>query len=199
MLSRSNFKISKLPQQWFFFNPLDYKDYDFFFKLKTKVGIVFFNSKIDKNQMFLEQIKPFVSWCKFKKIIFFIQCSTYWANKYKPYGIFKDEVSCKISDRLNRQTVNNKFLLATKIHNFWEAKKFLNNYDIFFVSNVFLTKTHPEKKFLNFFYFLKICSFLRRKVVFALGGVTEEKYNRLKFKNLHGFGGISYFIIKEQK
>ena len=47
---------------------------------------------------------------------------------------------------INFNLIQETFLLAVKIHNYQEAKKFAKDIDIVFISNVFRTKTHPEKK-----------------------------------------------------
>ena len=170
------------------------KNNDFFFKIKKHTGVVFFHNRYERNCKFLEQIQPFVKWCKNKQIKFLVQCSLNWANKHKPFGILIDQENNKINDRLNMGVLKKKFLVATKIHNFIEANSYKNKFNIFFISNVFYTDSHPNRKKINFFIFFSICNFLKKKMVFALGGVTYRNYNRLKNKNLNGFGAISNFI-----
>tara|TARA_B100000029_G_C17203178_1_gene825187 strand:+ start:83 stop:679 length:597 start_codon:yes stop_codon:yes gene_type:complete len=193
---KTNYKVFNLPNEWFFFNPLKNPNNNFFYKISNHTGVVFFHNKNEKNCKFLEQIKPFVKWCKIKRMKFLVQCTLSWANKYKPCGILIDQDNCQINNMLNIQVLKKKFLIATKIHNDIEAHRSKDKYNIFFISNVFLTDSHPKRRSINFFRFFFLCNLLRKKIVFALGGVNKENYNRLKNKNLNGFGGISCFIKK---
>ena len=94
---------------------------------------------------------------------------------------------------INFNLIQETFLLAVKIHNYQEAKKFAKNIDIVFISNVFRTKTHPERDGLGIKKFFELCVFLKNKLNFALGGVNRTNVKRLKNKNLKGFGAISCF------
>jgi len=192
----SNYKVFNLPNEWFFFNPLQRKNNDFFFKIKGHIGIVFFHNNYESNCKFLEQIQPFVKWCKIKRIKFIVQCSIDWAIRNKPLGVLIDQNNNQMNNMLNYAVLKKKFLMVIKIHNFIEANSNKNKFNIFFISNVFPTISHPNRPKINFFIFLSLCSFLKKKIVFALGGVNRKNYTRLKNKNLDGFGGISYFIKK---
>ena len=94
---------------------------------------------------------------------------------------------------INFNLIQDTFLLAVKIHNYQEAKKFAKDIDIVFISNVFRTKTHPERNELGTKKLFKLCIFLKNKLNFALGGVNRTNIRRLKNKNLKGFGAISCF------
>ena len=192
----SNYKVFNLPNEWFFFNPLQRKNNDFFFKIKGHIGIVFFHNNYESNCKFLEQIQPFVKWCKNKRMKFLVQCSLTWANKFKPLGILIDHKNNQLNNMLNINILKKRFLIATKIHSIIEANAQKHKFNVFFISNVFPTNSHPDRSKINFFVFFSICNFLKNKKVFALGGVTEKNYNRLKNKNLNGFGAISYFTKK---
>ena len=94
---------------------------------------------------------------------------------------------------INFNLIKEKFLLAVKIHNYQEAKKFARDIDIIFISNVFRTKTHPKRDGLGTKKLFELCIFLKNKLNFALGGVNRINVKHLKNKNLKGFGAISCF------
>ena len=89
--------------------------------------------------------------------------------------------------------IKKKFLIAGKVHSLTEAKNFGELLNIVFISNVFETQTHPNKKKLSKFNFFSICNLLKRKKVFALGGIDKSNFKKLKNKYLYGFGAINYF------
>jgi thiamine monophosphate synthase len=62
-----------------------------------------------------------------------------------------------------------------------------------FISNVFDTQSYPDKKKLSLFNFFSMCFLLKKKKVFALGGVNKSNFKKLKNRYLYGFGAISYF------
>ena len=103
---------------------------------------------------------------------------------------FKNKV---FSNMINFSLIKDAFLLAVKIHNYQEAKKFTKDIDIVFISNVFRTKTHHERNGLGTKKLFELCIFLKNKLNFALGGVNRTNIRRLKNKNLKGFGAISCF------
>ena len=155
--------IKRIPKEWFFFNPFN-KLYDkYFFKISKKTGVIFFYEEKKNEKSFFLIIKPYVLWCQKNKISFFIQGSMYWANKYKAIGIFLDEKNFSINNNLNFNHIKKKLLIAGKVHNLKEAKKFGESLNLVFISNVFKTKTYPLKKELSIFNFFSLCFFLKKK------------------------------------
>tara|TARA_B100000524_G_C23542435_1_gene331742 strand:+ start:134 stop:718 length:585 start_codon:yes stop_codon:yes gene_type:complete len=186
-------KHKPIPKEWFFFNPIN-KAYDkYFFKISNRVGVIFFYNIRKEKELFLKLLEPYILWCKIKKIQFIIQSSIYWANKYKALGIFIDSQSFSLNDNLNISYLKKKFLIAGKVHNVVEAKKFNSFYNLVFISNAYRTNSHPGRASLSRSYFLKICFILRSNLNFALGGVNAINFKKLKNKHLYGFGAISYF------
>ena len=63
---------------------------------------------------------------------------------------------------------------------------------------IFLSPTfyiNKSKKFLGFHKFNYLAS--RNKIrILALGGISEKNFNKLKFLNIKGFGGIQMFKKK---
>mgnify|MGYP001164156070 FL=1 len=192
---RLRYKLKKIniPEEWFFCNPFDNYSEKIICSLTCKTGVIFFSEEPFKKKEFIKNIEPLVQICRKNRIIFFIQSSFFWASKYNANGILIDFKNRVLSNMVNLNLIKEKFLLAVKIHNFKEAKKFAKHIDIIFISNVFKTKSHPRRNGLGTKKLLKLCIFLRNKLNFALGGITKENIGLLKNKRLKGFGAISYF------
>ena len=185
--------LNKIPKEWFFFNPTNNTHDKYFFRISNKTGIIFFyEHKKEKNEFF-KKIKPYITWCQNNGINFFIQSSIYWANKYHAIGIFFDKKNFIISNKLNLNSIKKKFLIAGKIHDLKELKSFSKFLNLVFISNVFKTFSYPNKKELSMFNFFSMCHLLKKKKIFALGGVDKNNFKKLKNKYLYGFGAISYF------
>ena len=149
-----------------------------------------------EHKEFNKAIEPLVEICRTKRIIFFLQSSFFLASKFKATGIFMDHNRKIMSNMVSSNYVRSRFLLATKVHNIKEAVKFKKKSDIFFVSNVFKTNSYPNKKQMGVKNFIKLCIVLKKKLNYALGGVTEKNISLLKNKNFYGFGAIGYFNKK---
>ena len=195
MEHRLRYKLKKIniPEEWFFCNPFKNYSEKIISSLTYKTGVIFFFEDPLKKKEFLKNIEPLVQICRKNRIIFIIQSSFFWASKYKANGILIDFKNKILSNMINFNLIQETFLLAVKIHNYQEAKKFAKNIDIVFISNVFRTKTHPERDGLGIKKFFELCVFLKNKLNFALGGVNKANVKRLKNKNLKGFGAISCF------
>ncbi len=185
-------KNSQIPHTWFFFNPTIISNEKIFYKISNKNGVIFFfeNHEIDN---FFRLIKPYVVWCKKKKIKFIIPYSIHWANKYKAFGILIDS-KCrkKIKDK-NSKFLRKKFFFVSKVHNFKEALNIKNFVDFVFLTPVFKTKSYLDKVPLTRYVFLSLCFFFKEKVIFALGGINYQNFNFIKNQKVYGFGGITIF------
>ena len=195
MEHRLRYKLKKIniPEEWFFCNPFKSYGEKIISGLTCKTGVIFFSEDPVKKKEFIKNVEPLVQICRKNRIIFIIQSSFFWARKYKAKGILIDFKNKFFSNMINFNLIQNTFLLAVKIHNYKEAKKFAKNIDMVFISNVFRTKTHPERNELGAKKLFKLCIFLKNKLNFALGGVNRTNIRRLKNKNLKGFGAISCF------
>jgi thiamine monophosphate synthase len=195
MEHRLRYKLKKIniPEEWFFCNPFKSYSEKIISGLTCETGVIFFAEEPVKKKEFLKNVEPLVQICRKNRIIFIIQSSFFWARKYKANGILIDFKNKIFSNMINFNSVQETFLLAAKIHNYQEAKKFVKNIDIVFISNVFRTKTHPKRNGLGVKKFFELCVFLKNKLNFALGGVNRKNIRRLKNKNLKGFGAISCF------
>ena len=192
---RLRYKLKKIniPEEWFFCNPFKNYSEKIICSLTYKTGVIFFFEDPLKKKEFLKNIEPLVQICRKNRIIFIIQSSFFWASKYKANGILIDFKNKIFSNMINFNLIQETFLLAVKIHNYQEAKKFSKNIDIVFISNVFRTKTHPKRDGLGIKKLFELCVFLKNKLNFALGGVNRANIKRLKNKNLKGFGAVSCF------
>jgi len=194
LIHKSNYKIFNVPNEWFFFNPSIASNHKHFYKISRKTGVIFFNNNLDKFDDFFLIIKPFVIWCQKRRIKFFLPHSFFWANKYKAFGVLIDSKNPQKKSLLSINIFKKKFVLATKVHNYIEAKKASEVFRMIFISPVFKTESHPEQKPLKICIFISICFLLKEKITFALGGVKKSNYSRLKNKNLYGFAGIGNFV-----
>ena len=195
MEHRLRYKLKKIniPEEWFFCNPFEKYSKKIVCSLTCKTGVIFFSEKPFKKKEFIKNIEPLVQICRKNRIIFIIQSSFFLASKYNANGILIDFKNKVLSNMVNLNLIKEKFLLAVKIHNFKEAKKLAKNIDIIFISNVFETKSHPNRKGLGTKKLLELCIFLKNKLNFALGGINKKNIGLLKNKGLKGFGAISYF------
>ncbi len=162
-------------------------------KLTKKTGIVFYYNNLEKNGNFIKNIKPFIHLCQKNRIMFLIQSSLYWANKFKAIGILIDLNNNPLKNMVNLKKIKKKILLATKVHNQVEALNCRHWINISFISNIYNTSSHPKRRSLNIYEVLMLSKILKDKINFGLGGLTKKKFHRVKNKWLYGFGAISYF------
>ena len=71
---------------------------------------------------------------------------------------------------INFNLIQDTFLLAVKIHNYQEAQKFAKDIDIVFISNVFRTKTHPERNELGTKKTFKTLYIVKKQIEFCIRG-----------------------------
>ena len=91
MLNKFNYKKKSIPKKWFFFNLAIKDNRNILFSLDKKVGVVFFYKNNKSENSLFEKMGPLVSFCKKKKIDFVIPFSSYWARKYRAFGVLIEE------------------------------------------------------------------------------------------------------------
>ena len=192
MYSKNKLNINSFPKQWLFFNPKKISNTNYFYKITKKMGVVFF-CDTNNSHNFYNAVKPYISWCKKKRIKFIVPYSIFCASNFRAFGILVDLNSHKEKNNLKVSKLKNRFFIISKIHNIKEAYKAKKIIDIVFISPVFQTFSFPNKKPLSRYSFISLCFFFKEKIVFALGGVNEKNFSFIKNDNLHGFGGISNF------
>jgi thiamine-phosphate pyrophosphorylase len=78
-------------------------------------------------------------------------------------------------------------------HNIYEMRiKELQNVKAFFLSSIF----KKNENFLGIYRF-KLLSYLSKKPVVALGGISNNNLKKLNLTGCHGFAGISFFEQKK--
>ena len=194
-------KINKkhLPQMWFFFDIFDNDSVLAFKNLSCKIGVIFFNKKKLNQQTFLNATLRLQSICKSRNQKFLIQFKTNFKHILGSQGafIYLDDLKKNRLCITNNHQLRKKVLFSTSIHNEIDLKKACKyNFDLIFISPLSLTNTHPNLKPHSTVGFLKLC-FKEKRIVFALGGVTNINFKRLKNKYLAGFGAINFFINNE--
>ena len=86
-----------------------------------------------------------------------------------------------------------KFILLGSAHNVYEMRaKELQNVKVIFLSSIFKN----NKNYLGINKF-KIFSFLTKKKIIALGGISTANVKKLNLVNCSGFAGISFFEQKK--
>ena len=85
------------------------------------------------------------------------------ANKYHALGIFFDNKNLLICNKLTLTSINKKFLTTGKVHSLNEANKFGKLLNMVFISNVFETKSYPEKKNSHYLIFFQFVFYLKKR------------------------------------
>ena len=86
-----------------------------------------------------------------------------------------------------------KFIILGSAHNIYEMRtKELQNVKIFFLSSIF----KKNKNFLGIYRF-KLLSYLSKKPIIALGGISNNNLKKLNLTNCYSFAGISFFEQKK--
>jgi thiamine monophosphate synthase len=86
-----------------------------------------------------------------------------------------------------------RFKIICKVHNQIEAIKRKDIADIFFISPVYPSNSHPNQAPLKNYIFLYLCHLLKNKNIYALGGVNDKNFKIKNSPYISGFGGISTF------
>ena len=185
-----------LPKKWFFCDPFSKKSTITIDLLDNSVGIIFYNKKSIKETLFSNQICPLINKLKKKKICFLIHNSPSLARKFFANGVFLsiNKSVMKSSVNIKTKDCENKLLLATTVHSLKEIRISKTiKFDFIFIAPVYKTRTHPFTRPINPLRFISLCKESNSRV-FALGGIDDQNFKRLKNKFLYGFGAISYFI-----
>ena len=194
MLNKFNYKKKSIPKKWFFFNLAIKDNCNILFELDNKVGVVFYKNGKSENSLF-EKMGPLVSFCKKKGINFVIPFSSYWARKYRAFGVLIEENDMIANNRV-LVVLKKRFKIICKVHNIIEAIQKKEIADIFFISPAYPSSSHPGKAPLKNYIFLCLCHLLKRKYIYALGGMNDRNFKLKNFPFVMGYGGISVFKEK---
>ena len=88
------------------------------------------------------------------------------------------------------KVLKKRFKIICKVHNRIEAMQRKEIADIFFISPVYPSNSHPGQAPLKNYIFLCLCYLLKKKDIYALGGM-KLKISNLKILIILGYGGIS--------
>ena len=193
MLNKFNYNKKSIPKKWFFYNLAVKSNRNILFSLDNKVGVVFFDKYNKNGNSLFEKMGPLISFCKKKGIDFVIPFSSYWARKYKAFGVLIEENSMIANKKKILRVLKRKFKIICKVHNQIEAIKKKDIADIFFISPVYPSSSHPDQAPLKNYIFLYLCHFLKRKDIYALGGMNDKNFKIKNSSSISGFGGVSAF------
>ena len=193
MLNKFNYKKKSIPKKWFFFNLAIKDNRNILFSLDKQVGVVFFHKNNKSENSLFEKMGPLVSFCKKKGIDFVIPFSCYWARRYRAFGVLIEENDMIANNKKILKVLKKRFKIICKVHNKIEALKKKEIADMFFISPVYPSSSHPGQAPLKNYIFLCLCHLLKSKDIYALGGMNDKNFRLKNFPSVIGYGGISVF------
>ena len=185
----------KIPKKWFFMNERNINVINLFNSITVQFGIIFLYKNFSINQKYTRVFEKCLKVIRQKKIPFLVLGSLSLALRTKANGLFVpiEEINQNYYNIIKAKNCYKKLMIATTVHSEKEivlSKK--HKFDITFISPAYKTNTHKNMIPLHTVKFIYLCH-ISKSNKFALGGVDEINYNRLKNKYLKGFGGINYF------
>ena len=144
-----------------------------------------YKDKIDENLII--KIK---NYCKKKGNSFLLSNNIKLAIKLDLDGVYipsfnKDKRHLSYSYKKN-------FIILGSAHNVYEIRiKELQGVRTIFLSSLF----KKNKNYLGFYKF-KLLSLLTKKLIIALGGISNNNLKKLNLISCHGFAGITFFKQK---
>ena len=176
---------NKFLNKYYFINKFDQSHIE---KLDKRVTIIFRNYKHKINENLIIKIKKY---CKKRGNIFLLSNNIKLAIKLDLDGVYipsfnKDKGHLSYSFKKN-------FIVLGSAHNIYEIKtKELQNVKTIFLSSIF----KKNENYLGFYRF-KLLSLLTKKLVIALGGISNNNLKKLSLTSCHGFAGITFFEQKK--
>jgi len=172
---------NKILNKYYFINKFDQSHID---KQDKKTTVIFrnYDQKIDK-----ELILRLKNYCKKKRKKFLLSNNIKLAVNLNLDGVYipsfnKDKRHLSYSFKKN-------FILLGSAHNVYEMRvKELQNVEAIFLSSIF----KKNKNYLGIYKF-NLFTFLSKKKIIALGGVSLNNLKKLNLSNCLGFAGISFF------
>ena len=170
-----------LPKQYYFIKKFDKKNLE---NQSKKTAIIYrnYSKKINKDEIL--KIKKF---CSKKKLRFFLSNNFKLAVNLDLNGAYIPSFN-KSFNHLNFNLKKN-FIILGSAHNIKEIRiKELQKVDAIFLSSIF----KKNNNFLGLLKFLNL-SYVTKKKIIALGGISKKNRKKINMLNLWGFAGISYF------
>ena len=176
---------NKFLNKYYFINKFDQSHIE---KLDKRVTIIFRNYKHKINENLIIKIKKY---CKKRGNIFLLSNNIKLAIKLDLDGVYIPSFN-KDKGHLS-YSFKKSFIVLGSAHNIYEIKtKELQNVKIIFLSSIF----KKNKNYLGFYRF-KLLSLLTKKLVIALGGISNNNLKKLSLTSCHGFAGIAFFEQKK--
>ena len=170
-----------LPRQYYFIEKFNKKILE---NQSSETAIIYRNYSKNINKPEILKLREF---CKKKKLRLFLSNNFKLALKTNLDGAYIPSFN-KSFNHLNFN-IKKDFIILGSAHNLKEIRiKELQNVDAIFLSSIF----KKNNNYLGLFKFLNL-SFLTKKKIIALGGISHKNKKTLKIINLWGFAGISYF------
>ena len=172
---------NKILNRYYFINKFHQSLLD---KQNKEVTIIYRNHNQEVNKKLILKIK---NYCKKKGIKFLLANNIKLAINLDLDGIY---ISSFNKDKKHLSySFKKKFIILGSAHNIYEMRtKELQNVKIFFLSSIF----KKNKNFLGINRF-KLLSYISKKPIIALGGISNDNLKKLNLTNCHGFAGISFF------
>ena len=157
-------------------------------KLNLKISLIYRNYEKKVNVDLIKKIKKF---CRKTNRKFYLANEIKLAFNLGLDGAYIPSFN-KTAKYMNLENKNLDILGSA--HNYIEIKKKVSQK----CRAIFISPIFPVKKnnnFLNIYKF-NFLSLQTKNEVFALGGISEKNFNKLKLLKINGFGGISLFKKK---
>ena len=154
----------------------------------TNVGIIYRNYN-DKNR--INELSKIAKWCKKNRKQLFVSNNIKLAIKVKANGVYIPSFNKK-KRYLNLE--NKNFIILGSAHNQKEIhEKISQKCKVIFLSPVF--HVEKSKNFLDLYKF-NYLSRINKVIFYALGGISERNFKKIKLLNISGLGGIKMFKKK---
>jgi thiamine-phosphate pyrophosphorylase len=174
-----------LPSSFIF---VDKYNHQIFRNNNRNIGIIYRNYSGEKKEKELNKIARA---CKRKRIMFFVSNNIKLAIKMRASGIYIPSFN-KSQKFSNIET--KKLIIMGSAHNQKEIKeKIIQKCRVIFLSPIFNIK--KSKNFLNLHKFNYLAN-NNKTTFFALGGINENNFKKLKLLKIKGFAGITIFKKK---
>ena len=171
-----------------FFVFLDRYNKDIFKNKNINIGVIYRNYKDRKRE---NQLIKIAKACKKNRYQLFVSNDVKLAHKVKADGIYIPAFN-KTKNFSNLEKKN--IMILGSAHNQKEIhRKIVQNCKAIFLSPLFYVK--KSKSFLGMHKF-NYLSYMNKKNILALGGISENNSRMLKLLNTNGFGGIRIFKKK---
>jgi len=172
---------NRILNRYYFINRFDQSHLD---KQSKEITIIYRNHNQVINKKLILKIKDY---CKKKGNKFLLSNNFKLAINLDLDGVYISSFN-KDTKHLS-YSFKKKFIILGSVHNTYEMRtKELQNVKVFFLSSVF----KKNKNFLGIYKF-RLLSYLSKKPIIALGGISNNNLKKLNLTSCHGFAGISFF------